>query len=370
MNIAVIGAGLTGATAARRLADNGNTVTVFEKEFGQFGGACADLEYSDGIYISKYGPHIFHTNDEEVWAFVSRFTTFKPYDHKVVAMTKKGVVPWPINYQTIRTVFEKDTTEEALSEMSMDIDLTNKILDSGEQCINFETAAMRAAGGELYRVLIKDYTETQWRMPANELPAELFGRIRVARTDVNQFFTDKYVCLPTYGYSEMVKLMLDHELITIRWQNITFEDLFNLVYGYDMLISTASPSSLLEVAKPLPFGRTKFHYHCNVDLQPFGTPVVNINKGGKFTRMTDYSAMYTGKYNKALTGIEEPSPDGVPLYTIRTTENVEAANRQIATLAKMSVISTGRMGGYKYVNMDQAVALGLKAAQRTMQGVK
>lgn len=369
MNIAVIGAGLTGASAARLLADNGHTVTVFEKEFGQYGGSCADIEHMDGVYISKYGPHIFHTDNEEVWQFASRFTTFKPYDHKVVAMTNKGVVPWPINHQTLKTVFGKETAKEAIDEMNVDIDITNKILDSGDKVDNFETKAMRAIGGELYRTLIEKYTESQWRMPPSALPAELFGRIRINYSDENKFFPDKYVALPKFGYSEFIRLMLDHELITMRWQKVTFEDLFQLVYGYDMLISTAPASDLLEMARVLPFGRVKFHYHCNTNLEPFGTPVVNINQGGKFTRMTDYSAMYTGKYNLTVTGIEEPHDDGVPLYTIRSEENVKLADKQIATLEKMSVISTGRMGGYKYVNMDQAIALGLEAAKRVMKGV-
>lgn len=370
MNIAVIGAGLTGATAARRLADNGNTVTVFEKEFGQYGGACADLEHASGIYISKYGPHIFHTDNEEVYSFISRFTTFRRYHHHVKAMTEKGLVPWPINHETLRIVFGKDDTQAAIDEMNSDIELTNQILNSGDGEANFETAAMRAIGGELYRTLIKGYTETQWRCKASELPAELFGRIRVSMSEINTFFPDKYVCLPRYGYSELVKLMLDHPGITIRWKKVTYEDLFALVYGFDMLISTAPTNDLFESAYQLPFGKTKFHYHSNMYLGPHAVPVMNINKGGKYTRFTDYSAMYTGKYDKGMTGVEEPSDDGVPLYTIRTKQNVAEADRQIATLAKMTVISTGRMGGYKYVNMDQAIELGLNAAKRVIAGVE
>lgn len=370
MNIAIIGAGLTGASAARLLADNGHTVTVFEKEFGQYGGSCADIEHSEGVYVSKYGPHIFHTDNEEVWQFASRFTTFKPYSHKVVAMTKHGVVPWPINHETLKTIFKTETVQQAISAMNEDIDITNKILDSGKKVNNFETKAMRAIGGELYRSLIEKYTESQWRMSASELPAELFGRIRINYSDENKFFPDKYVALPSYGYSEFIRLMLDHKLITMRWQKITHGMLFQLVYGYDMLISTAPASDLLEMAEELPFGKVKFHYHSNVNLKQYGTPVVNINQGGRFTRMTDYSAMYTGEYDSGVTGIEEPHPSGVPLYTIRSDENVKLANKQIATLGKMSVISTGRMGGYKYVNMDQAIALGLEAAKRVMKGVK
>lgn len=370
MNVAIIGAGLTGSSAARVLADAGHKVTIFEKEFGQFGGSCADLHVGDDVYMAQYGPHIFHTNDEAIWKFVNRFSRMRNIVHTVSSLTDKGLLPWPINNTSIRGTFKKDTIEEATSEWLQDMELTKQILDSGDGEVNFETEAMRKIGGELYRTFIKGYTECQWQCKASELPAELFKRIRIVSSESRSFFNDKYVAMPVYGYSNLARSMLDHPNISIEYRKITHEDLLMLVYGYHMVINTAPTNDLIEDATELPFNRVKFHYNVGVDLKQHGCPVLNINKATKYTRITDYSALYGKGFNKRLTGSEEPHKDGVPLYVIGTKANLAESERQKAILMRMSVISTGRMGGYKYVNMDEAIALGFEAASKVIGGVK
>lgn len=375
MNIAIIGAGLTGSSAARKLAEAGHKVAVFEKEFGQYCGSCADIPVSSKtdarpVFMGKYGPHIFHTNDGEVASFVKQFTPFFPYDHKVVAMTKKGVLPWPINNFSLRMAFETETLDEAKAAWADDIDLTKKIVESGGEPENFETIALKSVGSVLYHAFIKGYTETQWRCNASELPAELFGRIRISNSNENHFFDDKFVGLPVYGYSELGRSMLDHRNIKVVWQEVTHKEILKLVYGFDHVINTAPTHDLLEGVPRLPFNRVKFHYNQGVDLTPFKTPVVNINKGGKYTRMTDYWAMYTGKFDRNFVGIEEPSDEGVPLYTVRTLKNVAEYERQKVALAKLGVVCAGRMGSYSYLNMDQAILHGFAAASKVMRGVQ
>lgn len=373
MNIAIIGAGLTGSSAARKLAEAGHKVTVFEKEFGQYCGSCADIPVASrmglqSVYMSKYGPHVFHTNEGGVISFVKQFSPFFPYDHKVVAMTTKGVLPWPINNVSLCRAFDANSLMEAKKGWAEDIDVTKKIVESANEPENFETIAMKTIGSVLYNTFIKGYTETQWRCKASELPAELFGRIRVSGSNENHFFDDKFVGLPMYGYSELGRSMLEHKNIKVFWQEVTYKDLLKLVYGFDNVINTAPTHDLLENAPRLPFNRVKFLYSQGVDLTPFKTPVVNINKGGKYTRMTDYWAMYTGKFDKNFVGIEEPSDEGAPLYTIRTIKNVTEYERQKATLAKLGVVCAGRMGSYSYLNMDQAVLHGFAAASKVMKG--
>ena len=369
MNVAVIGAGLTGCAAARTLADSGHNVTIFEKAIGQYGGSCANIKH-EGTFVSKYGPHIFHSNSKVAIDFVERFTTLEPYEHKVLAFTSKGLLPWPINITSLMGVFGKTDEEEAKAAWLQDVEITKKIVGSENEGDNFESAALCALGGELYRVFIEKYTETQWGRKASELPAELFKRIRVLTTADRRFFDDKVVALPKDGYSAMFERILDSDKIKIKWQEVSHDDLFSIVFGFDQVINTASPSDLIEGAEKLPFRQVKFNYQANITLNSNMCPVVNINDGGRYTRVTDYSALYGHDYNANATGAEEPvNNGGAPLYPIRTVENVKLYNRYVEKLEKHYIQNTGRMGGYSYINMDQAVLMGIKAALIASGGI-
>lgn len=374
--IAVLGCGLTGATIANILADNDCEVTIFEKE-EDLGGMCADkMNENFGIIVSKYGPHIFHTNNEEVYGYISKFAEFVDYNHEVLAKTNKGLLPWPINRETICKVFDEEDFEKAKRKWDIDIQLTNLDLDRSKQKESFETVAKRKAGSRLYNLFMKKYTETQWQRKASELPAEIFGRVRFEDSNERKFFKDKYVKMPKDGFTQMIKNMVTKTNITIIKKEITRSDLIKLQLEFDNIVSTIPVDTFFNV-QPLEMIKVMItNYLINKDgvmdenvkdLLNSELGVLNICNSDTTTRITNYSKLFHNeitKNNFTIIAKEKPSINGYPLYPIATKENVKRARLYVNALKyKENIISAGRLGKYKYINMDEAIADGIKTAK-------
>lgn len=354
MKIAIIGAGLTGATIARLLADKGHKIDVYEKQHAP-GGQAMDFTLN-GTLVSQFGPHIFHTDDEEVWEFINQFGTFRPYRHKVQAMTKKGWFPWPINLETIVRVCgsRKSWKKEIEAGGCLDPEQRDKYhLDSRK---NFETEAIKAIGLRLYILLIKYYTKKQWGVKPSLVPSEVFDRIPIkSDSGKNKFFEDKYVALANEGFTAITENMLNHDNIKVWYRmELGRKHVSKLSREYDFVISTAPPDMLLNYRhSALPYRKVSFIFlDCETD---WPTPIANFCiKDIPFTRGTDYSRMYGG--DKPITVMELPGQTGEKLYPIRTKHNIEAANVYINELKNhYGVISLGRLGSFQYLNMDTAI---------------
>lgn len=366
MKYAVLGAGLTGLTIARLLSDAGHNVTIYEKNKFEFGGMCYEETDVNKITYSKYGPHIFHTNDEEVWQFINKYCKMIDYNHTVKSITDEGLYNWPINYDVLLKIFGGYTKKETYTNWKKEIEKDSKELNENE-LDNFETIAIKNIGKKLYNLFIKTYTITQWGRDPKELPAELFGRIRVEQTNSKKFFNDKHVAMARKGFNDLCANLLKG--IEIVYEEIKYKDLENLKSKYDRIVSTIPPWILLN-EKPLDTIKIKFiNFEENADpelinaleiMQLNTLSVLNLCNNKMYTRMTNYGELYKHINVKDKYILEKPDDSGISLYPVRTKENVCKAENMILRLRQMyGVISVGRLGLYKYINMDQAIRQGI-----------
>lgn len=365
MKYAVLGAGLTGLTIARLLSDAGHQVVLYEKNKYEFGGMCYEDKDERGVAYSVYGPHIFHTNDEEVWQFINKHCKMIDYNHTVKSITEQGLYNWPINYEVLRQIFGGNEKEETYANWQKEVLKENKF-DKNEPD-NFETVAIKNIGTKLYNLFIKTYTTTQWGRDPKELPAELFGRIRIEQTNSRKFFNDKYVAMARNGFNDLCSHLMQG--IEVIYKEIKYEDLEKLKSKYDKIISTIPPWILLN-EKPLDMIKinfVNFEDTKDVDLldmieimREHDLSVLNLCNNKTYTRMTNYGELYKHINIKNKYILEQPGESGIPLYPIRLEENVRKADNMVLRLRENhGIVSVGRLGLYKYINMDQAIRQGI-----------
>lgn len=364
MKIAVVGAGLTGATIANICARKGHDVTVFEKEMVKTGGMVADGFDQEG-YIQYYGPHIFHTNNDEVLKFLSNFTKFESFDHKVIADTDKGFMPWPINIKSIKKSYGTLSKRKALKLLNEERKNASDLYSYGFLDDNFETKAVLLAGNTLYRNFIEKYTKRQWGRNPQELPSELINRVEIRENRFDSFFKDKFVGMPVSGYSGMIVNMLFNHNIYVIFTEVKGTEMLK---GYDFIFNTAFCSDLLEVPELetikidfREFDDTRYNKHFDK-----GYAVVNNCKpSGNYTRVTNMNRLADFRLTKRLIA-EVPCDYGYKLYPVRTKENIaiqDMMDQRLKVLFDGKIINCGRCGGYKYINMDQAVELAFKVVE-------
>lgn len=362
MNIIVIGAGLTGATVARLFADAGHKVEVYEKR-NHIGGNCYDYKMGKA-FISVYGPHIFHTNESKVWSFVNRFANFNNYKHEVCTYHNKDFYDWPINLKTIKKIFGDREIDE------LRILIANEILQNDERInaneyTNFEEKAISMVGVTLYKHFIENYTEKMWGIKPNELSVDLCNRIPIKWTEDNIFFSDKYQGLPKCGYFSMISEMMNHKNIKI-YLNMNIESYdYSFVNSCDIFVTTAN----LNIAAPKLIYREMSFLRLQADCDN-PTPVVNFSDNyTQKIRKTDYGKMWNDESNRRISVIEipgkftevernisvEPLALCVEAYPIPNKSMQEYANNTIQTMKRCNINSLGRLGSYKYLNMDQAI---------------
>lgn len=340
---AIIGAGLTGATIARLLAEAGISSVVFEKE-NIVGGLCAD----DG-FVSRYGPHIFHTRSVEVWNFVTRFAKMIPYVHRVVSYTHGKYVPYPVNIDTLKILYGVNTDYEALRI------LKEETKEQVRDVSDFEVAAIAKFGRTVYEALIKGYTLKQWgRFPG----PSVIDRVPLRLDHDDRFFTDKYQGLPYNGYTRMVENMLDHECIGVRLNcAIDCTELESLADHFDCIISSAPPDELLDFRfGTLDYRGLDFEF-ANSEL-PDPYTVVNLpDIHIYYTRATDYKKLnhVLGKFIGNMVVYEMPSTNS-RMYPVVSNNSRNTWEAYATELSKYNVHLVGRLGSFRYLNMDDAIA--------------
>ena len=208
MKILIVGSGISGATCARILAESNNKITIIEKN-AYIGGSCFDYLSEDlSCYIHKFGPHIFHTNNETVWKFITRFSTFNNYVHCVYTKVNNNIFTFPINLNVISKLYNKNV----YSKEDVDNIIHDKYFENPK---NFEEAAINSVGTKIYEHFIKNYTEKQWNCSAKDLPIEIFNRINIRYNFTNDYFPNQYQGQPIEGYTNLIKNMLNHKNITL-----------------------------------------------------------------------------------------------------------------------------------------------------------
>lgn len=360
----IVGAGFAGSVLAERLANEaGKKVLIIDKR-NHIGGNAYDFYDDAGILIHKYGPHIFHTNSPEVFSYLSRFTQWRPYEHRVLTTVEGKLLPIPINLDTVNKLYDKNFTSEELEQF------LNSIKEDVKQIRTSEDVVVSQVGRDLYEKFFRGYTRKQWGMDPSELDKAVTSRIPTRTNQDDRYFTDTYQAMPLHGYTRMFEKMLTHPNIHIML-NTDHKDLKGVI-PYNKLIFTGPVDEYFDYCYgKLPYRSLNF-VHKTYDVRQFQpVAVVNYPNDHEYTRITEYKHL-TGQANeKTSVTYEFPCWNGDPYYPVPKPENAELYQKY-KNLADETpdVHFVGRLATYRYYNMDQVVAQALatynKLSQRTL----
>ena len=362
-DVLVVGAGFAGSVMAERLAaDAGLKVLVVDRR-PHIAGNAFDCLDDAGVMIHRYGPHIFHTNSEEIFSYLSRFTDWRPYEHRVLGQVDGRLVPIPINRTTLNTLYDAglDTDEDAAAFLAARATPIANVETS-------EDVVIGAVGHELYCKFFRGYTRKQWGLDPSQLDKSVTARVPTRTNTDDRYFTDKFQAMPAAGYTEMFKRILAHPNITVMLDT-DFRMLGSQV-TYDRMVYTGPIDEFYEHRfGKLPYRSLRFE-HQTVDTEHY-QDVATVNYPSEdvpFTRITEYKHLTGQSHPKTSITREYPTSDGDPYYPIPREENAALYKRyQALADAEQSVTFVGRLATYKYYNMDQVVGQALAAYRRLNQ---
>jgi UDP-galactopyranose mutase len=359
----VVGAGFAGSVVAERLArTRGERILLIDRR-AHIGGNAFDEHDAAGILVHRYGPHIFHTNAERVVRYLSQFTDWRPYEHRVLASVRGRLVPMPINLDTVNRLFDLDLREDELGEWFADRAEALPIVRTSED------AVVSRVGRELYELFFRGYTRKQWGLDPSELDASVTSRIPVRTNRDDRYFTDSFQAMPREGYTAMFARMLDHPGISVALDT-DFRELPAALRALPVVYTGPVDEFFGRRFGTLPYRSLEFRFE-TLDM-PWALPTATVNEPAEtvpYTRTTEFKHL-TGQSHPRTTIVREfPRADGDPYYPIPRPEN-EALHARYRTLAERQpdVAFVGRLATYRYYNMDQVVAQALTAARKLAEG--
>lgn len=375
-DVLLVGAGLYNAVLANRFANHGLSCLIVEKR-NEIGGNCHTYDLN-GITVHKYGAHIFHTSNDEVWKFANRFANFVPYQNSPIAMTKKDgkflYLNLPFNMNTYARIWPDLSPEEISAKIDEEIDEAK----ATEDTFTLAGCCKRMVGKTVFELLVKDYTEKQWGKPCEELPPDLIKRLPMRFTWNNNYFNDKYQGIPEEGYTKWI-------------ENMIFRDApskVNLLLGVDFLerrtelslmanhVFYSGRPDLLYEQHDLPFRSLKFETSV-LPIPDFqGTAVVNHNtKDVPYTRTIEHKHFQPWKEGNEMcvprnmtTVVTTETPcmcskaDDEPYYPINNPENERIYQGYADAVKDSKFHLCGRLGLYRYLDMDDCIESALKMA--------
>ncbi len=358
----IVGAGFAGSVIAERLASQANKKVLIIDKRDHIGGNAYDYFNHDGILIHKYGPHIFHTNSREVFDYLSKFTEWRPYEHKVLASVDGQLVPIPINLNTINQLYGLNLNSSQVEEFfASKAEPVTRIRTS-------EDVVVSKVGRELYEKFFRGYTRKMWDLDPSELDASVTARVPTRTNRDNRYFTDTYQAMPLHGYTVMFQNMLSHPNIKIML-NTDYKEIIDII-PYKKLIYTGPIDLFFDYCYgKLPYRSLEFKFE-TIDaefFQPTGT--VNYPNEQAYTRITDFKYLTGQKHYKTAIVYEFPRAEGDPYYPVPRPENAEIYKKYQQLASTMTnTYFVGRLATYKYYNMDQVVAQALTVFKKIMQG--
>lgn len=367
-NYLVVGAGLFGATFAYEAAKRGHQVKVIEKR-DHIAGNIYTKEVS-GIQVHQYGAHIFHTNKKEIWDYVHQFAEFNRYTNTPVANYHGEIYNLPFNMNTFNKLWGVVTPQEALAK----IDEQRAVL-KGKKPENLEEQAISLVGTDIYQKLIKDYTEKQWGRSAKDLPSFIIRRLPVRLTYDNNYFNDPYQGIPIGGYTQIVEKMLASDLITVETNTDFFEHQAEYLKNYDEVIFTGMIDQYFDYRYgELEYRSLSFETEELQQDNYQGNAVVNYTDAQtKFTRIIEHKHFEFGKGDKNKTIITREYPKtwhrgDEPYYPVNNSENnaLYKKYKKLADADASNVIFGGRLGQYRYYNMDQVIGAALVTVKNVL----
>ena len=349
----IVGAGFAGSVLAERLANgSGKKVLICDKR-NHIGGNAYDHYNDEGILVHKYGPHIFHTNSKEVFDYLSRFTEWREYQHRVLASVDGMLVPIPINLNTINKLY-------SLNLNSMEVeDFLEKVRENRDRIRTGEDVVVNAVGRELYEKFFRGYTRKQWGLDPSELDACVTARVPTRTNCDDRYFTNAYQAMPKNGYTRMFEKMLDHPNIKIML-NTDYREIAKEISFREMIYTGPIDEFFDYAYGKLPYRSLEFKHETH-DAEKFqAAPVVNYPNEQAYTRITEFKYLTGQTHKKTSIVYEFPQSEGDPYYPIPRKENTEiyAKYRMLAD-RREDVHFVGRLATYRYYNMDQIVAQSL-----------
>ncbi|MBU3032250.1 UDP-galactopyranose mutase [Paracoccus marinaquae] len=366
MKVLLVGAGLSGAVIGRTLAEAGHDCRIIDSR-SHIGGNCyTERDPETGVMMHVYGPHIFHTDDEEVWNYVNRFTTFLPFQNRVKTTSQGAVYSLPVNLHTINQFFGKTMRPDEAR------DFITEIADTSiEEPQSFEEQALRFVGRDLYEAFFKGYTEKQWGCSPTELPASILKRLPVRFNYDDNYFFHRFQGMPRDGYTPMIEAILDHPNITVELET-----------SYEPAMADEADhvfwSGPLDGFFDYRLGRLGYR---TLDFERFthegdyqGCAVMNYgDRDVPYTRITEHKHFSPWESHEGSVCYREYSraaePDDIPYYPIRMVEEKSLLSQYVELAqATPGVTFVGRLGTYRYLDMDVTIREAMDTAGSFLSG--
>jgi UDP-galactopyranose mutase len=346
----VVGAGFAGSVLAERLATVMNKRVLIIDKRQHIGGNAYDHYDDAGVLVHKYGPHIFHTNSKEVFDHLSKFTEWRPYEHRVLGSVDGQLVPIPINLTTINTLYGLNLSSS---------ELEGWFESRGENVVQVRTSedvVVKKVGRELYEKFFKYYTRKQWDLDPSELDASVTARVPTRVNKDDRYFTDTYQAMPLHGYTRMFEKMLSHPNISVML-GTDYHDVIDEINFSKMIFTGPVDEYFDHCYGKLPYRSINFRFE-TLDTECYQkTGTINFPNEHPYTRITEFKYLTGQRHPKTTIVFEHPTDEGDPYYPVPRPENAELYKKyqQLANNEKNTYF-VGRLATYKYYNMDQVVA--------------
>jgi UDP-galactopyranose mutase len=354
----IVGAGFAGSVLAERLAnERGDRVLLVDRR-PHIGGNAYDGYNESGLLYHHYGPHIFHTNSERIFQYLSRFTQWRPYEHRVLAYVDGQYLPVPINLDTVNRLYGLSLNSGELEAF---------FASRAEQIADIRTSEdviVSKIGRDLYEKFFQTYTRKQWGLDPSELDKSVTSRVPVRTNRDDRYFTDRFQAMPLNGYTAMFQNMLANPRIHVLLQT-DYRQVKDVI-AYRRLIYTGPIDEFFEYrCGKLPYRSLRFEHTTLSEVRHQCVGVVNYPQTETYTRVTEYKHL-TGQQHPCTTlTYEYPSASGDPYYPVPrpTNQNLFAAYDAMAR-ERNDVYFVGRLATYRYYNMDQVVGQALSTFEK------
>jgi UDP-galactopyranose mutase len=356
VDVLVVGAGFAGAVAAERLASAGREVLVIDRR-DHLAGNAYDHPDSHGVLVHRFGPHLFHTNSDAVFEYLSRFTEWRPYEHHVLVSLDGEFYPLPINQDTINHLYGLNLDEAGIERFLAGV------REHRDPVLTSEDVALNAVGRELCDRIFRGYTRKQWGLDLADLSPSVVSRIPTRTNRDARYFTDKRQFMPAEGYTPLFEHLLDHPRIRVE-TGVDFASIRESIHPRLTIFTGRIDEYFDFCLGRLPYRGLRFEHEHMAGIEQF-QPVATVNYPNDYayTRITEFKHI-TGQRHSGTSIVKEfPTDEGEPCYPVPRPVNQQFYQRYRKLAAsEQNVVFLGRLAEYRYYNMDQAAAAAMKAA--------
>jgi UDP-galactopyranose mutase len=357
-DVLVVGAGFAGSVIAERCASAGMSVVVIDKREHIAGNAFDEFD-RHGVLVHRYGPHIFHTNAASVSEYLSRFTAWIPYEHRVLAQVDGDLYPVPINQTTVNRLYGLSLDEEGVARHY------DRVREVREPIRTSEDSVLASVGQDLCNKFFRGYTRKQWGLDLSELNASVAARIPVRTNADDRYFSDSFQKMPADGFTKMFARILDHRNIRVEL-GVDFRE-FRKRATWNLLVYTGPIDEYFDFCfGKLPYRSLRFeHEHLRHTAQFQSVGTVNYPNDHEYTRITEFKHLTGQQHPRTSIVREYPGDEGDPYYPVPRPENQELYQQYHALGEReRDVLFVGRLAEYRYYNMDQVVARALMVFEK------